>query len=148
MGVLPGQVGLAVFSPRLDRHGNSVRGVTMMERLSEDMNLHLMDAARPARSAIRDVRRVEIHGEETTVYVLHGDLVFSSVESLIRRLVEDPPTTRCVVFDVDRVDEVDDVARRMAVEAARSLIDDGHELALADRNGVLGESGLPASTAD
>ncbi|SJM58106.1 glutaminase [Gulosibacter sp. 10] len=146
VGVLPGQVGLAVFSPRLDRHGNSVRGVKMMERLSEDMGMHVMEAARPARSAIRDVHRVDYRGEEATVYELHGDLVFSSTESLIRRLVEDPPATRRVIFDLDRVDEIEDVARRMAVSAGRSLLDDGHALTITDRNGVLGETDLPRET--
>ena len=43
IGVLPGQVGLATFSPRLDAHGNSVRGIALFERISEDMDLHLME---------------------------------------------------------------------------------------------------------
>ncbi|MET1133951.1 MAG: glutaminase A, partial [Aeromicrobium sp.] len=37
IGVLPGQVGIAVFSPGLDDHGTSTAGVEMMRRLSEDM---------------------------------------------------------------------------------------------------------------
>ena len=32
IGALPGQVGVAVFSPRLDTHGSSVRGVQVFER--------------------------------------------------------------------------------------------------------------------
>lgn len=42
MGVLPGQVGVAVISPRLNEHGNSVRGVAVFERLSRDLGLHMM----------------------------------------------------------------------------------------------------------
>ena len=34
LGVLPGVGGLATFSPRLDKHGNSVRGVKVFEELS------------------------------------------------------------------------------------------------------------------
>ena len=34
VGVLPGQVGIGTFSPRLDEHGNSVRGVEAFERLT------------------------------------------------------------------------------------------------------------------
>lgn len=143
VGVLPGQVGLAVFSPRLDKHGNSVRGVKMMEKISEDMGMHVMEAVRPARSAVRAVRQTEYRGEEATVYELQGDLVFSSTESLIRRLVDEPPATKRVIFDLDRVDEIEDVARRMALSAARSLLDDGHVLTITDRNGVLGETDLP-----
>ncbi|GAA1823446.1 glutaminase A [Nesterenkonia flava] len=42
IGVLPGQVGLASFAPRLDDEGNSVQGVEMFKRLSQDLGLHLM----------------------------------------------------------------------------------------------------------
>lgn len=136
IGVLPGQLGIAVFSPRLDAHGNSVRGVRMMEQLSEDMGLHVMEAARPARSAIRDVHEAELRGEPATIYELHGDLVFSSAESLIRRLVVDPPRTKAVVFDLDRVDEVTDVARRMLHEAARRLHGEGHLVVIGDARGI------------
>jgi len=53
IGALPGQVGIAVFSPRLDTHGSSVRGVRVFERLSGDMGMHLMDVAQEGRSALR-----------------------------------------------------------------------------------------------
>lgn len=50
LAVLPDHVGLAVFSPRLDEIGNSVRGTACLRALSESMSLHLfepMPAARP-----------------------------------------------------------------------------------------------------
>ncbi|HEY7815767.1 MAG TPA: glutaminase A, partial [Nakamurella sp.] len=53
LAVLPGQLGLAVFSPRLDGHGNSVRGVAACRRLSRDLELHFMHVSRAARSAVR-----------------------------------------------------------------------------------------------
>ncbi|GAB3249447.1 glutaminase A [Arthrobacter pigmenti] len=59
IGALPGQVGLAAFSPRLDQHGNSVRGVKACERLSADMGLHLMEVAPPARAVIRDAAKIQ-----------------------------------------------------------------------------------------
>lgn len=46
IGVLPGQVGLASFAPRLDDAGNSVQGMKMFERLSQDLGLHLMASER------------------------------------------------------------------------------------------------------
>jgi glutaminase len=36
VGILPGVGGLAVFSPRLDGHGNSVRGLRVFEELSQE----------------------------------------------------------------------------------------------------------------
>lgn len=124
IGVLPGQVGVAAFAPPLDQHGNSARGVAMMRRLSEDMDMHLMSPGRPSRSALHAVR-VE---DDVTTYVLAGDLLFVSAESLTRRLVEQPPTTRRVRFDLTRVDEITDVGRRVAQEDARRLRLDGHEV--------------------
>ena len=43
MAVVPNQAGIAVFSPRLDKHGNSVRGVRVFEALSQEFGLHLLD---------------------------------------------------------------------------------------------------------
>lgn len=39
--VAPGQAGIAVFSPPVDDHGNSVRGVGVCEAISRRYNLHL-----------------------------------------------------------------------------------------------------------
>ena len=49
IGVLPGVGGLAVFSPRLDSHGNSVRGLRVFEELSQEFGMHMFDAARSWR---------------------------------------------------------------------------------------------------
>lgn len=124
IGVLPGQVGVATFSPRLDRHGNSERGVAMMRRLSREMGMHLMNPVRPSRSVIRAVR-VE---DDVTYYDLHGDVVFVSAESLIRQIVEEPPETERIVFDLSRVDEISDVGERMAREAKRRLDESGKQV--------------------
>ena len=132
IGVLPGQVGVAVFSPRLDQHGNSARGIAMMERLSVDLGLHLMEASRPARSSLRERQEVSLKGEPATLYVLQGDLILSSIESLVHEIVANPPETKTVVFDMSRVDEVRPVARRTASETATKLIDDGHRIVIVD----------------
>lgn len=137
IGVLPGQVGLAVFSPRLDEHGNSARGVEMMQRLSDDMGLHLMEAGRPSRSSLRETRVAEIEGRSATIYVLQGDLVLSSIEALVHEIIESPPETDLVIFDLSRVDEFLPVARRTSAETATKLIDDGHEVIIVDPEGVL-----------
>ena len=51
LAVVPGRMGLAVYSPLLDGHGNSVRGVEVFKAMSEDGNLSLFavpgDAAGP-----------------------------------------------------------------------------------------------------
>lgn len=42
IGAVPGRGGLATYSPRLDGHGNSVRGIAAFEHLSEDLDLHVL----------------------------------------------------------------------------------------------------------
>ena len=49
IAVLPGQVGLAIYSPPLDEHCSSVRGMAASQRLSRDMELHFVRAARAKR---------------------------------------------------------------------------------------------------
>lgn len=139
IGVLPGQVGVAVFSPRLDQHGNSVRGIEMMHRLSTDMGLHLMEAGRPARSSLRETITAVIGEQRATIYVLQGDLTLSSIESLVHEIISHPPETEMVIFDMSRVDEVHDVARRTASDMATKLVDEGYRTILVDPDDIVGD---------
>ena len=41
MAVVPGKGGIAVFSPGLDAHGNSVRGIGVCREISERLGLHV-----------------------------------------------------------------------------------------------------------
>lgn len=54
LGVAPGRVGIATFSPPLDDHGNSHRGDRIFERLSADFGLHFIDALDPHQKRWRD----------------------------------------------------------------------------------------------
>ncbi len=47
MAVVPGVMALAAYSPRLDEHGHSVRGVQACTRLSQDWDLHLLGHTAP-----------------------------------------------------------------------------------------------------
>ena len=51
--MLPGVGGIAVFSPRLDPHGNSVRGLRVFEELAKEFGLHLFDPDRVRGGATR-----------------------------------------------------------------------------------------------
>lgn len=46
--VLPGRMGIACFSPKVDAYGHSVRGVRVFEDLSSVFGLHLFDVHSPA----------------------------------------------------------------------------------------------------
>lgn len=42
LGAVPGRCGIATYSPRLDDHGSSVRGILAFEHLSVDLGLHVL----------------------------------------------------------------------------------------------------------
>lgn len=140
IGALPGQLGIAAFSPRLDQHGSSVRGVEVCRRLSEDMGMHMMDPPQPARSAIRRMRSGELtDGGAATIYSLHGSLQFAGAERFARDLAEAEGLAHEVVLDLSRVHSVNEVARRMLLEMILRLTQDGHHVTVADPEDVLPE---------
>ncbi|MDE0775728.1 MAG: glutaminase [Nocardioides sp.] len=140
IGALPGQVGVAVFSPRLDTHGSSVRGVQVFERLSGDMGMHLMDVAQEGRSALRGSYVSE--GEDAvTVYEMQGDLRFSGAETVVRAIAEADHTTTRVALDLTRVYRLHDVGRRMLLECVRRLELDGRGVLVIDPEHTLPPAG-------
>jgi glutaminase len=44
LGVVPGQMGIGVFSPPLDSKGNSVRGIKVFQELSQRFGLHIFES--------------------------------------------------------------------------------------------------------
>ncbi|MFK5583119.1 glutaminase A [Serinicoccus sp. LYQ131] len=152
IGVLPGQVGVAVFSPRLDGHGNSSRGVTLFERMSTDMEMHLMHVSRGSRSAVRNAyslaeglsRSRRRPAEQDTlarvadramVYELHGDLLFAGAEAIVRTVVEDDP--ELAVFDFSHVNEIAMVSRRTLVALRDRMREQDALAVVVDPEGVL-----------
>ena len=43
LGVVPGVMGISVFSPRLDERGHSVRGIAVFEALSQELGLNIFE---------------------------------------------------------------------------------------------------------
>ena len=136
LGVLPGQLGIAAFSPRLDEHGHSVRGVRAFERLSQHMGLHLMDTTQVPESM---ARRHCV--DDVWVHEISGDLRFAEVERVMRSFQCEPQGDSPVVLDLTRVHHVNDIARRVLVEGIRRLHADGHEVRLVDPTSVLDDAG-------
>ena len=136
IGVLPGQVGIAVFSPKLDEHGNSVRGVDIFEQLSRDMGLHLMEGTPSAQTIVQ--RRYSPQGNHSIViYELVGALQFAEAEMLLRIVQDEPVASSTIVFDVNNLSFVHDVGRRMLIEGLDRLIQDGHSVAVIDPDQLL-----------
>ncbi|WP_151726042.1 glutaminase [Acinetobacter ursingii] len=131
LGVLPGQVSIAAFSPKLDEHGNSVRGIDMMERLSRDMGLHLMEGTPSAQTIVQSHYRT---GQDASlsVYVLRGVLKFTEAEMLLRIFQREPVDQSTIIIDLTQISLIHDVGKRMFLEGVDRLIDDGHSLLLVD----------------
>ncbi|WP_375689792.1 glutaminase A [Pseudooceanicola sp. LIPI14-2-Ac024] len=138
MAVVPGQLGIAVYSPRLDAIGNSVRGVEVCKRFAGDFGLHACvnpfdpgAAIRRVYSA-REVRsRRQRNSDERAMLVagggamkvieLDGPLVFGSAERVATRVRDEAQTARRVVVDLRRVDGIDPAARRLLSEVPRTI---------------------------
>ncbi len=131
LGVLPGQVSIAAFSPKLDEHGNSVRGIDMMERLSRDMGLHLMEGTPSAQTIVQSHYRT---GQDASlsVYVLRGVSKFTEAEMLLRIFQREPVDQSTIIIDLTQISLIHDVGKRMFLEGVDRLIDDGHSLLLVD----------------
>ena len=122
VAVLPGQLGIGVYSPRLDARGNSVRGVRVCRSLSEQLGLHFLTVARDSRSTLRAVYDPR---PGIRVYEAHGDLLFSGAEQLVRVADRERDAFQVAILDVSRVDDIDDAARALLSGMAEELRADG-----------------------
>lgn len=132
IGALPGQVGIATFSPRLDVHGNSVRGVQLFERFSADMGLHVMSVPPAARAVVRSHHVAGDGTGAVRVLQLQGGIRFAGAEKIVREVEHAAPSEPIVALDLTRVSSIDDVAQRMVRELTRRLAEDGHRVILVD----------------
>jgi glutaminase len=93
MLVIPGLMGIAIWSPRLDELGNSVRGIEFCRKLVAEYNVHVFDSlvTGRGRSAKRDPRRKKNQSQIEGVVALtwgasQGDL--TEVRALVAAGVE------------------------------------------------------------
>lgn len=138
IGVLPGQVGIVVFSPKIDEHGHSVRGVDIFERLSRDMGLHLMEGT-PSAQTILQSRYTVGKNNDIVVYELRGVLQFTESEMLLRILQDEPDAKTRIVIDLTNLTLIHDVGARMLFEGVKRLQAAGHKVVVIDSEGVLSE---------
>jgi glutaminase len=146
LAVLPGQLGIAVYSPPLDARGNSVRGLAVCRDLSSDLGLHLVRGVRAAVAPIRsrdslatvgskrlrpecDRDAIAAAGESVVPLQLQGELSFLAVEAISRELTDrmrSGPTT--AVLDLWRVSRVDPATAPLLADLARDLAASGGQL--------------------
>ncbi|MVU77486.1 glutaminase A [Nocardia sp. ET3-3] len=155
LAVLPGQIGIAVYSPRLDAHGSSVRGVKACRELSNRLGLHFLHVTRAAHTAIRaaysvaeapsrlrrDTDELDVlheFGDRARIFELHGDLLFAGAESTVRSVEETAAELEALVLDLREVGDVSPIAIRMFNDLEAELAAAGCRVALVDPDGKLG----------
>jgi glutaminase len=101
--------------------------------------MHCLRVTRSSQSALRgertlavvrskrrrpaaDVARLDTEGDQVSIYELQGDLAFSGVEALVRRVVERARPTAVAVVDLRRVTRIDEPATRVALELAAEML--------------------------
>lgn len=102
LAVAPSQFGVAAFSPRLDRHGNSVRAVAVVEQLADRLGMHLLE---PHESVAVPAVSVEAGGSGPIVR-LSGELGFAGTErvfAVLRELATGLPAGSTVTLDAREV---------------------------------------------
>lgn len=137
LAALPARLGLGSYSPRLDNHGNSVRGIKVCEALSLHYDLHMLNRSDDARNSIiadynigkrasRRSRRpheqkiLAAHHQDVRILELVGTLSFSKVDYIWRQL-EAKQRPHFVIFDLRRVAAMSRAGARLLAEGFREL---------------------------
>lgn len=139
IAVLPGQLGIGVFSPPLDAQGNPLRGIRVCADMAHDLNLHVFNpAAVPSSPGVRrrynasqvtcTYRRtptaleiLQTHGQRIQVWELQGQLTFARVELVIRQLLTQAVDCDYGILDFSRVTEADRVSLDLLVRTGQGL---------------------------
>ena len=149
IAVLPGQVGIAVYSPPLDEHGNSVRGVAVCEQLSEELHLHVMSPLRRPAPPVRALhscvdsrsRRLrppaeqqvlDEQGGRVRIVELQGEITFAAGELISRVALEDAGAVDFVILDFMAVRGVDPVVVPILSDLVDAVQRTGGELLFSD----------------
>ncbi len=126
IAVLPGQLGIGIFSPPLDAKGNSVRGIQVCSALSRRWDLHLFNRPGDGKSVVRlrlnaaefnssrvrstnENKVLREHGRRIQVFQLQGHLVFATAEYVVRALTE-CVGLECLILDFRYVISINETA--------------------------------------
>lgn len=143
IAVLPGKLGVGVFSPRLDEAGNSVRGVLVCEDLTSELGIHpIQIGMQPPSPVHMDVRlsemrskrwrapeqaaAIERSGHEAGAFELQGDLDFTAAERAIRLIAQ--AALNFTAIDLRLVSRIDPEAAVLLADLVTAIEDDGREV--------------------
>lgn len=116
VAVLPGQFGIGVFSPRLDRRGNSARAVKVCVDLSRAWELHQFNPPYCTQTSLRhsytvaekqsyrsrpprEAALLRDHGQAIRVVEVQGMLSLATTEPIVRDVLASCHGLRSIVID-------------------------------------------------
>jgi glutaminase len=147
LAVVPGRLGIAVYSPRLDAYGNSVRGIATCRRLSQALELHLFDQTplqqSPVRSTYKGTERRSRRWRSTAeaavldplrsqIKVLHaqGVLDFAALENVLGSIEQAATDGDVIILDLGQVSELPAASKALLQRQAELLQAAGKQLLL------------------
>ena len=147
LAVVPGRLGIAVYSPRLDAFGNSVRGIATCRRLSQALELHLFDQTplqqSPVRSTYKGTERRSRRWRSTAeaavldplrsqIKVLHaqGVLDFAALENVLGSIEQAATDGDVIILDLGQVSELPAASKALLQRQAELLQTAGKQLLL------------------
>ena len=142
IAVLPGQLGIGVFSPPLDARGNSVRSIRVCDAISRHCNLHLFNRPGVGKSTLRlkftgaemgsnrvrtaeESRVLHEQGKGIKGYQLQGNLNFATTEAVVHDVIENADSIQYLILDFKRVLSINESACRLLHDVLRKLSDLG-----------------------
>jgi glutaminase len=145
IAVLPGQLGIAVFSPPLDARGNSVRGIRVCRDLSIHLDLHLFNRPSVGRSVVRlrssgaefnsnrirgtkENQWLRDQGQRIRLWQLQGNLTFSTAEAAISDVIAHSDDAQFLVLDLKRVLSLNECACSLVYGLLQRLAGRGKHL--------------------
>lgn len=148
VAVLPGQLGIAVFSPKLDDRGNSFRGVEICKKISKDFGLHLFFSSQTTVSTVihsryngtfvrskrnrnqEQTQALSESGSKIEVFELAGDLIFTSAEIVISEAENSAEHFSYLILDFKRVTSINQGAANLLIELIQSFHNRGISILL------------------
>ncbi|MFG1417326.1 glutaminase A [Xanthobacter sp. V0B-10] len=148
LAALPAQLGLGTFSPRLDVHGNSVRGIKTCEMMAEAFDLHMLSRRDDVRACVladydfrtvpakpgRQSREEEILAARPgaiRVLELAGRLSFASMDYVSRRLADPAGMPEFLILNLHRVTTITDAAMTLLIDMLQEQLPAGTTTVLA-----------------
>lgn len=130
IAVLPGQLGIGVFSPPLDARGNSVRGIRVCDAISRHCDLHLFNRPAIGHATLRlrfngaeigsnrvrtpaETRVLREQGPGIRAFQFQGNLTFTTTEKIVNLVLGDLQGASHILLDFRRVLSVNESACRL-----------------------------------